>query len=238
MPAATAKPPKPTAAEIEERRLEHRRSVKRQLAERLLLTRKADVVRDRIVALDSKRENAAAMHVDVCEGFQNELSKLEGEISTLLVSREPIPAKLESRRVELMSAVMDQNAILENAVEAISREQSKLRNEMFEFQKGSGESTVLQNSLCQRPLARHEWLLEEYSLAQASKFLDARIAAASERLALCRQRNAEAGNYVQDARDGFAWHLAKAEFEYAAATAESAAVSRRGRELREAMLDE
>ena len=222
---------------VEASRLEQRRTKKRLMAERQQQSRKAEVIFDRVRGLDAKRESAAALHQEVCGPIQDSLAKLEAEITSLMLDRKPIPAKLEARRRELMESVMDANRVLEDAVQSLGREQEKLRNEAIEIQRGSGDSTVFENHLTSYPLGNAELLLEQYALSQAMKFLEARIQAAVKRLEVCQERVDET-----DARDSDAeiisWHLRTARHELKVANAEFTAAKKRGLELRSELLSE
>ena len=77
-------------------RLNTRRGIRCQIAERESLKKQQTVYAERVQALDAEADAAADRHKEICEPLQAELKKLEERVVELTIDRAAIPDSVEA----------------------------------------------------------------------------------------------------------------------------------------------
>jgi hypothetical protein len=164
-------------------RMRRRADVRLRIAKRQLLERRAEELERRVAELDAEAEAAAEAHRLACEPLQAELERVEGQIAAKMAARQPVPAALEERRRELITAVDDANTTLSDAVERVKRLKVAPADEAEALRFKAAAQSTLEQDLATAPLVNPALELEAFTAQQTMDWLAARVAAARKMIA-------------------------------------------------------
>jgi hypothetical protein len=132
-----------TAVEIAQRdtdRQNKRREIRRQMAHAEMLCGRAGLIDQQIARLDERLNESVAAHQAACLPAQTRITEIEAAITDCLMQRKPVPAELESERVELMAVITAANEKLETESIRTEKLRSPLWNQSRELKMSAAEA--------------------------------------------------------------------------------------------------
>lgn len=167
-----------TADAKESQRLADRRAVREQLGRRRLLEHQVSVLDRRIADLHQKADRAADEHSEACRPVQDQLTKIENEITTAMAAREPIPPGLEEDRAGLLEQIHQHNETLSDAAERVKRLVGPLEKERREIRSQVAQLAACENKLL--TLGNPALLAERFANGRRMEHAFARLEEARE----------------------------------------------------------
>lgn len=138
----------------EESRVAYRNEIQQLLAGLEVKRCRAAEIESVIRAITDRSEAAANEHAAKCEPLQAELSALDAQHIQAIREKEPLPAAMTERRVQILQAISDANTALELQVEANRKTERKLRGELQAIRLETAAQGPLETAL--RNLASRE----------------------------------------------------------------------------------
>lgn len=165
----------------EAKRLARRAEIRAQLAAAAAEKMRYRTLSDSIATQNSRIDQLAADHAAKLEPTQRELSALDDQIAVAMGTGEAAKPAIESRRLELLRQIASANAELEIKLMAERRIVSRLmqeRNQLIE-----NPSRADENLLAREDAARPEYILKQFLLDNASRWLEKRAGEARNKVA-------------------------------------------------------
>jgi hypothetical protein len=211
--------PEAKAARFEEIRLEGREHARRALARAQLAQQDVIDGQARLRAVDVQQDDDVRRHAEATAPIQSELAKLDAARVQRVIGKEPVDAKAEARRLDLLRQLDELNRVLALSVSAADEQREKIKAEVVEAQARIGAIDAIVNRLAVN-LATVEQQDHGYCLSRKLEYARARMEFAAKKAA-------EADSYERAARrDGNSEALAataKRRRQYRAEAAASAA---------------
>lgn len=170
---------RPTAT-AEDNRVYEREVIRQELAGLVLTEQRIKELTKQIQELESRADEAAARHCEICQPIQKQLTTIELRIVNRLANREPVDAADESERSQLVKQISAANETLKRETQLVQGLVKPLKTQLSQLNPGhvSGQRIVLENRLAGQSAGNPELLAQ---LFVAKRSLD--IAADRERTA-------------------------------------------------------
>jgi hypothetical protein len=181
-----------SAKQLEANRQRDRERVRQQIAQRETALGRVRALDQQLRDCDARMDAAVAAHQCVCLPAQEQIQRLESQITAAIVDRRPVPESLEQERLAALQRIEAENEKLEDAKRQINLARQRLTRAQHGAHAEAQDLTVLRNSLAREPLANPALLLQLHIAKQAVKWAELRQRAADEQTNTWRAEVAKA----------------------------------------------